>query len=258
MFIETAPSLPSKTRITLVRSDISPLEIKPEVEQLTFGKQLVLLRKQFALSRGIKEFSQRQLASEAGIDHSTISRLEKGKIKDPKISVVASLAEALKPEDDQTLCLIASLAKERDRAYINDLSGLSDNSPNRPTIPGLNIEVSKPLTPVGKAIDYKKRRGGKDGRNFSQIARLGGIDKSSVSRFFSGKITDISGYFFTALVIGLGLRTREQVLDFFYSFGAQGNDSAASMLPEAVEQKLHNPKSFSEKLTLSYRKSFNS
>lgn len=218
--------------VRLIENTSIPLEPGDESGYLTFGRQLTLLRRQYALSRGMKKLPQRQLAFKAGIDHGTLSRLENGKIQDPSISVVTSLvgALALEPDSPQILDLIASLAKERDKAYINGLLGLSGNSDVwRPYV--LNTGISKAVNPVDKIKDYKKRR---NERSIKGIAKIGGINYSFLSRFLSGKIKDISGSSFIAIVRGLDLTTKEQVLDLFYSFGVQRNGSAVT---EAVEQK---------------------
>lgn len=224
MLIETTPSL-SQPRRTLDRSDFTPLEISPEAPRPTFREQLFELRR-------IAKLHQRTLALGTGIDHSSISRLEKEN-RNPNISTVVVLVEALKPDLLQTFQLIASLAKEDDKAYINDVFDLSGSHSDlwRPYV--LNTGISEAVTPAEKVKDYAKRRK----RTARQIAEIGGIDHTGVSRLLKGERGDILGASFISLVRGLGL-TQEQIMDLFYSFGPQGNGSAALMPLEAVEQKV--------------------
>jgi transcriptional regulator with XRE-family HTH domain len=223
---------PEKPTVALVENPKRPLEFRPEIQQLTLGRQLFLLRKQFAISMGMKKFSQRQLASKAGVDHSVISKLENGRIQDPRISVVASLVEALalEPDSPQKLLLIASLAKDRDKAYVNGLLGLSGSHSDlwRPYV--LNTGISEAVKPADKVKDYAERRNKRSQRG---IAERGGIDHSFVSRFLSGEVTDISGSSFVAIARGLDL-TKKQLLDLFDAFGSQRKNSAVM---ETLEQK---------------------
>ena len=225
------PEVPQPT-VALVESGPRPLEVMSGIEQLTLDRQLFLLRKRFAVSMGMKKFSQRQLALKAGIDHSVISKLESGKDQDPSISVVVSLAEALElePDSPQKLLLIASLAKERDRAYINGLLGLSGGHSDLWRRYALNTGISEAVRPVDKIIDYKNR----SKRSQREIAEKGGIDHSFVSRLLSEKVKDISGSTFVAIVRGLGLITREQVLNLFDSFG---NQRRVNDVSEVLEQE---------------------
>jgi len=226
MPLEIGPKVERPTVITPAESDSMPLEFRLEAEQLTLGRQLFLLRRTAGLF-------QKDLASVTGIDRSSISKLENGIIRDPNVSVVASLVEALglEPDSLQKLLLIASLAKDRDKAYINGLLGLSgsDSDSWRPYV--LNNGISKAVKPVDKVKNYKERR---NKRSQKGIAKIGGIDHSFVSRFLSGKITDISGSSFIAIIRGLNLTTKEQVQDLFDSFGDQRriND-----VMEALEQE---------------------
>jgi transcriptional regulator with XRE-family HTH domain len=230
---------------TLDRSDFTPFETRTEVQQpsapfaesvsmpLESGdeSQNLTLGRQFALSRGNK-LSQRQLAFKTGIDHSTISKLESGVIQNPSISVVAFLVDALAldPDSPRKLLLIASLAKDRDKAYINGLLGLSDSNSDLWKSYGLNTGISDAIKPVDKIKDYKKRRFKRPQR---VIAERGGIDHSSVSRFLSGKVKDISCSSFIAIARGLDL-TKKQLLDLFDAFGVQRNDSVVT---QAIKQK---------------------
>jgi len=59
-------------------------------------KNLAKLRKQ-------KGWSQEKLAVESGISYNTIVKLERGKIKNPKIETVAKLADALKVSIDELI-----------------------------------------------------------------------------------------------------------------------------------------------------------
>ena len=190
---------------TLDRSDFSSLSIASGVHRSTFGRTLARIRKRSG-------YSQRALDPISGVCHSTITRLENGE-RNPNISTIANLAEALKLKSDtlQTFQLIISLAREDDKAYINDIFN------NRLPVYGLNNRVSEASTSVGKAMDYKKRRR----RSSRQVAEIGGINHSSVSRFFKGERVDIMGFSFVSLVKGLGLTTRGQIMDLFYSFVQQ-------------------------------------
>lgn len=218
------PEVPQPT-VALVESGPRSLELTSETQQLTLGRQLLRLRK-------IAKFNQRQLALKAGIDHSAISRLENGRNQDHSISVVVSLAEALElePDSPQKLLLIASLAKERDKAYINGLLGLSDSHSDLWRRHALNTGTSEAVRPVDKIIDYKNR----SKRSQREIAEKGGIDHSFVSRLLSEKVKDISGSTFVAIVRGLGLITREQVLNLFDSFG---NQRRVNDVSEVLEQE---------------------
>lgn len=217
MFKETEALQPTIAE-TLNRSDFTPLPVNPEVQQLTFGSVLARIRKRAGLS-------QRTLGSMSGMDHSAISLLEAGD-RSPSVSTVLNLAEALKLKPDmlQSFQLVAFLAGEDDRAYVSDVVR------NQLTAYSLNNCVSKASTSIEKAMDYKKRRK----RSIRQIARIGGIDHTGVSRFFKGERTDILGSSFISLAKGLGLTTREQLMDFFYSFAQQGNSPVAV---EAMERK---------------------
>jgi transcriptional regulator with XRE-family HTH domain len=195
-------ALQSTIAETLNGSDFTPLSVNPEAQQMTFGSVLARIRKRTGLS-------QRALDSMSGVDHSTIARLEAGD-RSPSISTVLNLAEALKLKPDmlQAFQLVAFLAREDDMAYINDIAR------NQLTAYGLNNCVSKASTSIEKAMEYKERRK----RSIRQIARIGGMDLAGVSRFFKGERSDILGSSFISLAKGLGLTTREQIMDFFYSF----------------------------------------
>jgi transcriptional regulator with XRE-family HTH domain len=199
----------SQDRETLYQSNLNPLMSNSETQTLSFGGQLNLMRKTAKLS-------QRALAFKTGIKHSTISRLE-NETRGVNISTVAVLLEALKPDKLQAFQLVASLAKEEDKAYINDLFGLSNNCRRRLTIYGLNTRVSRASTPVEKVREYNKRRG----RSTRQIAEIGNIAHTSVSRFLKGEKEDLLGTSFISIVKGLGLTTQEEVMDLFYSFAQQ-------------------------------------
>ena len=59
-------------------------------------KNLAKLRKQ-------KGWSQEKLAVESGVSYNTIIKLERGRIKNPKIETVAKLADALKVSIDELI-----------------------------------------------------------------------------------------------------------------------------------------------------------
>ena len=202
---------------TQFSNDFPAVEIKPWVESVTFGTLIKNLRENANLT-------PRELASEMGVSHTTIYRIEKAEPQNVRISSAVALSNALCTNERQELVLIASLAKDEDRDYINNLLGLTGKGSNRNNIIGIDNTISLSDTPREKAIDYGKKRGIKGkGRSTRQIAAFGGLNHTLVSRFLSGKRVTMLGSTFVSFVRGLGLTSKEQVLDFFYSFGTQEN-----------------------------------
>lgn len=188
--------------------------VKQKAEVLSFGERIALLRKKTGMP-------QRAFALSIGINHSTVSRVEKGNsVKSPLMSTVVALAEKLNPDYLESLLLISSLAGEKDREYINNLLGLSKSYPSKHYTNGLNTDISGASTPAEKAREYSERRK----RTTRQVASMGGIDHTTVSRFIRGQKIDILSSSFIPLVKGLGL-TRNQTVDLFYSFGAGAQEA---------------------------------
>jgi transcriptional regulator with XRE-family HTH domain len=170
--------------------------------------------------RGYREerrISQEDLATKVKISRSTLAQIEKG-VRTPPVSVAADIARALRLDSNVTVIadLIICLSKETDRNYVESLFGLAHESDV--FVPNSDAFIAEGTTSE-KLVEYKRR----SGRSNREIARLGGSNYVSVSRFISGKAEKLRADSFVRLVKGLGLGP-EQVIDLFYSFGTQSKN----------------------------------
>lgn len=111
---------------------------------MEFGQRLRDLRKQ-------KNFSQRDLAAQIGIDFTYLSKIEGGRLNPPSEGIIQRIAQVLEADEDELINLAGKVPK--------DLKAVLEESPQAVELLRVLSERKLPEETYRKMLDLARKSG---------------------------------------------------------------------------------------------------